>query len=360
MPDIVSNYNTDELAYIDSRRGTKTREQYQRDVSLTGYVPPVRSTWREYLGLCADYSTESLNLMSTIGAQWLRTAPEYGWNIGPAQIKPQTDALRAGGMKHLVVVQYAGKNYDAVVTNATTRSAFVGWVASLAPVVDAIEILNEPNLTSVFWKGAYDPTWKTQAKLMFDVAVACKKANPSVTLITGGMSPYGNDDGGTTVKWPQSLLPLLLAEIDRLAVANGYSGIAALFGGIGQHLYETKYDPRSNFDNNHPGWWAVKRNRTVWQGGSATGTSGTWNWAGIAKYGIPIWNTEFGQKRVDFASDAAAATHMGYYFDEFESQKAAGIKIGMHIVISKKAFDGDWTLDPDTKLRIKAQSLKAW
>ena len=360
MPDVISSYTDAELAYLDSKRGTKTREQYQHDTTIAGYVPPVTATWSDYLGVCADFSTANMDLMAAIGAKWLRTSPEYGWNIGPAQIQPQTDALRARGMKHLVVVQYAGHNYDAVINNATTRTAFINWVASLAPVCDAIEVLNEPNLTSVFWTGVYDPTWKTQAKLMYDVAVACKKANPNITMVTGGMSPYGNDDGGKTAKWPQSLLPLLLAEIDRLAVAGGAAGISALFGGIGQHLYETPGDPRGGPNADHPGWYAPKRNRTVWQGGSATGTSGTWNWAGIAKYGIPIWNTEFGQKRASFASDTAAATHMGYYFDEFESQKAAGIKFGPHIVISKTAFDGDWRLDVATQARIKTQSAKAW
>ena len=322
-------------------------------------------TWYNHLGLCADYSTANLDLAASIGAQWIRTSPEYGWNIAPSTIKTQTDAIRAKGMKHLVVVQYNSggtqtHNYDKALTDPTIRAAFIKWVAALAGVTDAVEIGNEWNLTAVFWQGAFDKTWKQQAKLMYDVAVACKTANPNIVLVTAGMSPYGNDDGGTTNKWPQSALPLLIAEIDRLAKAGGLTGFSALFGGIGQHLYETKYNPKSGPDANHPGWWGVKRNRTVWSGGTATGTSGTWTWPGIANYGVPIWNTEFGQKRIDFASGAAAATHMGYYFEEYESQKAAGIKIGMHIVISKKAFDGDWTLDPDTKLRIKAQSLKAW
>lgn len=322
-------------------------------------------TWYNHLGLCADYSTTNLALAASIGAQWIRTAPEYGWNIAPSTIKTQTDAIRAKGMKHLAVIQYnAGgtkaHTYDKVLTDPTTRAAFIKWVAALAVVTDAVEIGNEWNLTAVFWQGTFDKTWNQQAQLMYDIAVACKKANPNIVLVTAGMSPYGNDDGGTAVKWPQAALPLLIAEIDRLAKAGGLTGFSALFGGIGQHLYETKYNPKSNFDPNHPGWWAVKRNRTVWFGGTASGLSGTWVWPGIAKYGVPIWNTEFGQKRADFATGTVAAAHMGYYFDEFESQKAAGIKIAMHIVISKKAFDGDWTLDPDTKLRIKAQSLKAW
>lgn len=322
-------------------------------------------TWYNHLGLCADYSTANLALAANIGAQWIRTSPEYGWNIAPSTIKTQTDAIRAKGMKHLAVVQYNSggtqtHNYDKALTDPTIRAAFIKWVAALAVVTDAVEIGNEWNLTAVFWQGTFDKTWKQQAKLMYDLAVACKKANPNIVLVTAGMSPYGNDDGGLTNKWPQSALPLLIAEIDRLAKAGGLTGFSALFDGIGQHLYETKYNPKSGPDANHPGWWAVKRNRTVWSGGTATGTSGTWSWSGIAKYGVPIWNTEFGQKRIDFASDAAAATHMGYYFEEYESQKAAGIKIGMHIVISKKAFDGDWTLDPATQARIKAQSLKAW
>ena len=257
-------------------------------------------TWYNHLGLCADYSVANLTLAADIGAQWIRTAPEYGWNIAPSTIKTQTDAIRAKGMKHLVVVQYnAGgtkpHTYDKVLTDPTTRAAFINWIAELAKVTDAVEIGNEWNLTAVFWQGTYDKTWTQQAKLMYDVAVACKKANPNIVP-----------------------------------------------------------------DANHPGWWAVKRNRTVWFGGTASGTSGSWIWPAIAKYGVPIWNTEFGQKRIDFASGAAAATHMGYYFDEYESQKAAGIKVAMHIVISKKAFDGDWTLDFDTKMRIKSQSLKVW
>jgi len=360
MPDITSRYTDPEIAYIDQRRGGKTREQYQHDVLTTGFVPPVPETWRNHLGLCADYSSSTVALAVALNVEWVRTSPEYGWNVGAAQVRAQTDALRAAGLKHLVVVQYAGHNYDAVINDATVRSAFISWIASLAPVVDGIEVLNEPNLTSVFWKGTYDSSWRTQARLMFEVAVACKRANPAVKMVTAGMSPYGNDDGGRVVKWPQSALPLLLAEIDRLAIAAGFSGIAALFDGIGQHLYEAKYDPRSGPDANHPGWWAVKRNRTVWSGGSASGTSGSWTWTGIAKYGIPIWNTEYGQKRADFTSDAAAAAHMTNYFAEYEAQRAAGIRFGPHIVISKNAFDGDWTLDAATRNVITAQSKKAW
>tara|TARA_R110000868_G_scaffold233628_1_gene487349 strand:+ start:12037 stop:12972 length:936 start_codon:yes stop_codon:yes gene_type:complete len=308
-------------------------------------------TWYNHLGLCADYSVSNIDLATSIGAQWLRTAPEYGWGISPSTIKTQTDTLRTKGMKHLAVVQYnAGgtkpHSYDKVLTDPTVRAAFIKWVASLAPYCDAIEIGNEWNLTAVFWQGTYDASWKQQAKLMYDVAIACKKANSNILLVTAGMSPYGNDDGGTVKKWPQTALPLLLAEIDRLAKLGGLSGFSALFAGIGQHLYEAKYNPTSGPNVDHPGWWAVKQNRLVW--------------SLVSKYGVPIWNTEFGQKRIDFTSDTAAATHMGLYFQEFESQKSLGINIAMHIVISKSAFDGDWTLDPATKTRIKQQSVKVW
>lgn len=354
MPLISSEYSEVQAATIAAL--AKARGVLPPDIQKTATLNEIAKNfvlWGSFMGVCADYSPRNLDMCNRIGVKWFRSSPEYGWGVTPAMIKAQTDDMHSRGIRHLVVVQDGGSvphNYDDVLTDPIYRAKFIAWIASLAPNCDAIEIGNEWNLgptQKIFWTGSFDKTWKLQAQLMVDVAVAVRKASPLCLIVTAGFSPYGPDDGGTWAIWPQKAIPLLLTEIDRIAKYRGLTGASQILDGIGQHLYCSPEDPRMGPSTSHPGWWAPKRNRDVW--------------ASIASYKIPIWNTEFGSKLGSFSGDTLKrAQHFKWYFEEFESQKAAGILFGPHIVISKSAFDGEWTLDPAAEEVFKVQALKTW
>lgn len=74
-------------------------------------------------------------------------------------------------------------------------AAFAAAVAKRYPQAAGIEVWNEPNLKA-FWGGQpVDPARYTQ--LLEATYTAVKAAAPSMPVVTGGLAPYGGEDGTT-------------------------------------------------------------------------------------------------------------------------------------------------------------------
>jgi polysaccharide biosynthesis protein PslG len=146
-----------------------------------------------------------LDAVKASGSQWLRI--DFNWAViqsgGPASYNwtpfdNVVNGARARGLTVLGTIQYtpgwaraAGTSGTTPPTNLNDYATFARTVAQhYGPAgVHAYEIWNEPNI-SAFWAPGPDPAKYTQMlKLAY---AAIKQVDPSATVISAGLSPYGS------------------------------------------------------------------------------------------------------------------------------------------------------------------------
>jgi polysaccharide biosynthesis protein PslG len=147
------------------------------------------------------------------------------------------NATRARGMKVLAVILFTpswarpgGTSFTTPPTNLADYATFAKATAThYSPLgVHAYEIWNEPNIAG-FWAPGADPARYTQMlKLAYP---AIKSADPSATVVSGGLSPYGSYGQRDS----QNVNPLTFLEA---MYANGAAGS---FDALGWHPYNFPY-----------------------------------------------------------------------------------------------------------------------
>ncbi|HEX6700830.1 MAG TPA: cellulase family glycosylhydrolase [Gaiellaceae bacterium] len=155
------------------------------------------------------------------GARWIRVGlywavvqrggrTSYDWKAFDAVVK----AARRRGLNVLGTLLYtpawarpAGTRANSPPTDPTDFGTFAGRAAShfRARGVQAYEIWNEPNIAA-FWAPGPDPARYTE--LLAQAYRAIKRADPSATVVSGGLSPYA----GYGVADAQHMNPLTFLE----------------------------------------------------------------------------------------------------------------------------------------------------
>jgi GH35 family endo-1,4-beta-xylanase len=239
-----------------------------------------------------------------LGAQWAAAEPSsgvYSWNA----YDPAIQAAVAAGLQVLFCINggnaplpsWAASPSANLNTFASQYAAFAKAAVqrySVSPFnIHTYEIWNEPNLGSNWGGTASGTQYATVLKSAYS---AIKTADASSFVISGGLSPAGND--GTDVS-PQTFLTEMY-----LAGAGGY------FDAVGAHPYCFPADPTDSssaswsFFYNLPNW--------IYQVMVANGD-------GAKK----VWMTEFGDPTGTDTSDGAVSvqTQAQQLTDAFNSLK---------------------------------------
>jgi len=254
MPDIISTYTDGELAFIDSKRGTKTREQYQHDTTITGYIPPppptVRRATRMGFSVGSTVSTATLDKIAAIGFGWVRVSHEMGWAGTIDALAKTVVEAHARGIKVLQSPQISGKKYNGGTAQLAEFGKFCADCVSVAKV-DALSIGNEWN-NLPFWGAPTSldpantsrviPQWApaTQAQFASFGASEARRINPNIPIATPGMSPQ------SSVLNPYQWWP---AFFD----AGKTNMTAAKFTAVDVHPYVWPEDPSTNPYQWNPG-----------------------------------------------------------------------------------------------------------
>ena len=269
--------------------GKKPR-RFQRDATLAAaaLIPtpaprpaPAPVLRGATMGLSCWGSPENMDRVCDLGLGWVRVSIEQGWAYEGTLAK-WVRAAHDRGLKVIQACQRSDHTYPA-----SERMSFANWCAYLAADtgVDAIEILNEPNI-SQFWGTAPDPV--AAAFYGSAAALTVRAAHPTIPIVTPGLSPAPKPD------WPAGFWP-------QMWMAMTDAGKAAI-SGVGHHPYCYPDDPHM-VDPDHPEWNAS------WQTGLIHAAMET---RGIGR--LPIWCTEFGSPTASFASEDQQAEHMAATF----------------------------------------------
>jgi hypothetical protein len=181
-----------------------------------------------------------LDTIAAAGMTWVRADFYWGsieterghfsWSATDAFVR----AARARGLRVLAMPEYtpawarSGPTDKYPPVHPEDYAAFVRALAKrYAPMgVHAWEIWNEPNL-SIFWKPRADPVAYT--RLLKLAYTAIKHADPSATVVSGGLAPAGNTG--------RDVAPLTF-------VASMYEhGAKGTFDALGYHPYSYPYAP---------------------------------------------------------------------------------------------------------------------
>jgi hypothetical protein len=182
----------------------------------------------------------NLDAMVAAGMTWVRAdffwdsieqqRGQYSWTATDTFVR----AAEARGLHVLAIADYtpswarSGPTNKYPPTNPSDYATFVGALAQhYAPMgVHDWEIWNEPN-NAAFWAPKADPLAYT--RLLVPANAAIKQADPSATVVTGGLSPAV--DNGTNVA-PLSFLEAVYAD-----------GGGGSFDAVGYHPYSFPYAP---------------------------------------------------------------------------------------------------------------------
>jgi hypothetical protein len=264
------------------------------------------ATWGDHAGVSITLpGTADADLAYDLGFRWLRGGSEVGW--GDEERDRQLDTMRhaeARGARFIWCSNLSGHEY--------TSDRFGEWVEFHRDLarrgVRRFEVGNEWNNPVSFWLSPYDPTWATQAIWLQGACNAIKEVNPHATVVTGGMSPYGDDDGGNTDvnRWPHSALAKLIPRLDMRK-----------WDGFGHHPYSHPSSPLARYPN-HPGWNACLQ-----------GTQSFWFVMAVLKQSHKgLWLTEFGSGSNEFGSEEERALHFKRYFKAFRIMR--GWRVPVH------------------------------
>jgi hypothetical protein len=244
-------------------------------------------------------------------AGWIRI--DINWSViqyaGPtsynwAPFDNVVNAVTARGMKPLAGILYTppwarpagtGGNYPP--TNLADYANFVkAAVARYAPMgVHAYEVWNEPNIVN-FWAPGPDPVRYTQLlKLAYS---AIKSADPTATVISAGLSPYGSYGQSDA----QHMNPLNFLE------GMYAAGAAGSFDAVGWHPYNYPYGL------SFAGW-------SAWSQMSQTTPSARSIMTGRGDGAKQIWATEWGYPTGSTTRDVSEATQAQLITDSYAALK---------------------------------------
>ena len=161
-----------------------------------------------------------------IDLSWARVQPSkgtYDWTDTDRVFK----AARAEGLKILALLSYEpgwARRYDADgarrPVNPKAFARFANRAARrYAPMVEAWEIWNEPNLER-FWPSG--PSASAYAALVDAVAPVLQKRDPSATVVAGALSPGTNAANGSQVS-PVTFLARFYAASKRRGAVDAIS-----------------------------------------------------------------------------------------------------------------------------------------
>lgn len=322
MVDIISSYTDGELAYLDGKRGTKTREQYQHDLAVAGYVPPpvqVRRGTRMGFSVGSTTDLWTLDRIAELGYGWVRVSHEMGWNgTIDALAKTVVDA-HARGIKVMQSPQITGKKYPADATTLANWEKFCADCAGISKV-DALSVGNEWNHLP-FWQSPTStdpnsaartiPQWtpKTQALFAWRGAIAARKVNPTLPISTPGMSPE------SSVLNPYTWWPAFF-DADKANMT------AAKFTAADVHAYVWPEDPSTNPYQWNPGL----QTPDIAKAAQARGMSGEVWWSEIGAPGYPA-GTTIPTIRGYLLDEARQAACYKGYFTNIRNMEAAGVKL---------------------------------
>lgn len=243
---------------------------------------------------------------------WIRV--DLNWSViqadGPTSYNwaPFDNVVRATtarGMKVLAGILYtpawarsAGMGANTPPADLTAFATFARTaVARYAPMgVHAYEVWNEPNIVN-FWAPGPDPARYTQLlKLAYP---AIKGADPSASVISAGLSPYGAY-GETDA---QHMNPLTFLE--RMYA----SGAAGSFDAVGWHPY------------NYP-WGLGYATWSAWSQMSQTSPSARSIMTAHGDAAKQIWATEFGAPTGSTTRDITEAAQAKLVTDSYTQLKS--------------------------------------
>jgi hypothetical protein len=184
---------------------------------VPGFSPGAGLLWESDSDLSRD-----LDLMSSVGARWLRL--DFDWasiedqrgHYDWANLDRVVAAARSRGLQILALPSYSpvwarpvGTTSHYPPADPTAFAAFAGAAAAryAAVGVHAFEIWNEPNL-SMFWSPRPDPS--AYARLLVAAAAAVHAADPSATVLSGGLAPATDAADGSEIR-PATFLGALYA-----------------------------------------------------------------------------------------------------------------------------------------------------
>lgn len=213
-----------------------------------------------------DEYQHRIGLSKTLGATWLRVGINYQQVYQPHldapwwdDVEQRIEAASSAGMKILVLLS---DDEPSHYINGVTAQFAVEVMQKLGRHIAAVEVHNEPNIER-FWPTGPNP--RAYAALYRSVKLAVKSV-ANVPVITGGLAPSGDGDGGVS---PESFIRAMLTEL----AATGTT-----VDGVGLHPYcfpslPVEREPWSM-------WGFMPRIRAL-----------------LASHGmaeVPLWFTEFG------------------------------------------------------------------
>ena len=321
MPDVISSYTDGELAYLDSKRGTKTREQYQHDTTVAGYVAPpaqVRRGTRMGFSVGSTVDLWTLDRIAELGYGWVRVSHEMGWGGTINALATTVVEAHKRGIKVLQSPQISGKKYSADATTLANWEKFCADCVSISKV-DALSVGNEWNHLP-FWQSPTStdpnnaartiPQWtpKTQALFTWRGAAAARKVNATIPIATPGMSPESSVLN-PYLWWP-SFFDADLANMT-----------ATKFTAVDVHPYVWPEDPSMNPYQWNPGLQIPDLVKAA----KARGMSGE-VWAGeIGAPGYPA-GTAIPTVRGYLLDEARQQVCYSGYFKVIRAHEAAGIR----------------------------------
>jgi hypothetical protein len=128
-------------------------------------------------------SIAELDGTKELGLGWVRVSHEAGWPGTTISLGTTVKEAHARGLKVLQCIQLAGHKYAA--TDLPVLSIFA--INCVDTGVDAIEIGNEFNNAAFFQPHVLPPT--LAASLTAGIAKAIRAQNPTIPIITNGLSP---------------------------------------------------------------------------------------------------------------------------------------------------------------------------
>lgn len=353
MPNITSSYTVGEIAAIDAKRGSKTRDQFQREAVLLALKPPTTSTGTvttasvsvsgtfsatsggtmtsttstpsqvrrgTRMGFSVGPTTDlwTLDRIAEIGYGWVRVSHEMGW-AGTIDALAKTVAeAHARGIKVMQSPQISGKTYTGGLTQLQQFGQFCADCARAG--VDALSVGNEWNHLP-FWKAPtsidpnnslrtipqYPPT--SQAGLTWYGAQEARKVNPALPISTPGMSPQ------SSVLNPYLWWPAFF-DSDKANMT------AAKLTAADVHAYVWPEDPSTNPYQWNPGL----QTPDIAKAAIARGMSGEVWWTEVGAPGYPA-GTTIPTIRGFLLDEARQQVCYNGYFKLIRAHEAAGVKL---------------------------------
>jgi hypothetical protein len=290
-----------------------------------------------------------LDLLKAAHAGWVRF--DLNWNsiqyAGPssynwASFDNVANAARARGLRVLGTIDYtppwarpAGSTPTTPPTDLADYATFAKAAAQHfgALGVHNFEIWNEPNIAD-FWSPSPDAVRYTQMlKLAYS---AIKSVDPTATVVSAGLSPYGSYGSATTTRInPLTFLQRMYA-----------SGAHGAMDGVGWHPYAFPYGTA------YAAW-------SAWSQMSETSPSARSIMTANGDAGERLWATEFGEPTAATSTSVSEAVQAQYVSDAITKLKAwswagpsfiySGRDNGTDMSSIENAFGiirNDWSLKP--------------